>query len=160
MESRAAAFRSWTRDLERALGWTPIARVRLSLEATAVGWAAICLVFLGYTLVARQSSFYLLSLATGAVVAVGWLVLGVPLAASLSPYRWPLRWPWTPLFGALFAGVAVALLRSPFEWRPLAGLGPYVAALIGGVAGAVYGLRVRYPRVRSLGPRSPWEGCA
>jgi hypothetical protein len=154
MEARAAALRSWTRDLERALGWTPMARARLSLEATAVGWVASCFVYFGYALVVGQSPFLRLSVATGAIVAVGWLVFGVPLAASLSPYQWPLCWPWTPVFGALFAGVAVVLLRAPFAyWRPLDGLGPYVAALIGGVAGAFYGLRVRYPRARSL--RSP-----
>jgi hypothetical protein len=147
MEIGVEAFRPMARDIERGLGWTPTARVRLSLVAAAIGWAAVCLVYLGYALVSKTNTFFILAVGTAAVVGIGWLIFGMLFAATLSPYHFPLRWPWTPLFGALFSAFAIALLRSPFpDWKPLHGLGPYVAALIGAIAGTVYGLRVRKPR--------------
>jgi hypothetical protein len=147
MEIGVEALGSGSLDIARDRGWTPTARIRLSLLSSAIGWAAACFVYLGYAIVSKTDTFLPLALGTAAVVGVGWLLFGMLFAATLSPRHLPLRWPWTPVFGALFSAFAIVAFRSPFpDFRPMAGLGPYVAALIGGIAGTVYGLRVRKPR--------------
>jgi hypothetical protein len=77
------------------------------------------------------------SLLIGGFVFFGWLLFALPLALLLNPYRWPLRWPWTPLFGAVCGCLILAAQLRTWGSEIL------LAGAVGLVAGIHYGLGIR-----------------